>query len=52
MRSVKIPIEKNKEYEMNIDNLGSSGEGVGRIDGFAVFVEGALPGERVLVKDR
>ena len=50
MRSVKIPIEKNKEYEINIDNLGSNGEGIGRIDGFAVFVEGALPGERVFTK--
>lgn len=50
MEVVKIPVEKNKEYEMNIDSLGASGEGVGRIQGFTVFVEGALPGERVLVK--
>ena len=35
---------------MTIDDLGANGEGVGRIDGFAVFVEGALPGERILVK--
>jgi len=45
-----VPVEKNKEYEMNIDNLGTNGEGIGRIDGFTVFVEGALPGERVLIK--
>ena len=45
-----IPVEKNKDYEMNIDNLGANGEGVGRIQGFTVFVEGALAGERVLVK--
>mgnify|MGYP000297486471 CR=1 FL=1 len=50
MNDIKPPVEKNKDYEMNIDSLGSSGEGVGRIQGFAVFVEGALPGERVLVK--
>src|SRR5690554_1799782 len=45
-----IPVVKNNEYEMNIDGLGSNGEGVGRIQGFTVFVEGALAGERVLVK--
>jgi 23S rRNA (uracil1939-C5)-methyltransferase len=45
-----IPVIKNKDYEMNIDGLGSKGEGVGRIQGFTVFVEGALTGERVLVK--
>lgn len=45
-----IPVVKNQEYEMNIDNLGSNGEGVGRIDGFTIFVDGALPGERIKVK--
>ena len=38
-----IPVEKNKIYEMQIDALGSNGEGIGRIDGYTVFVEGALP---------
>ena len=45
-----IPVEKNKEYEMDIDDLGSNGEGVGRIEGFTMFVSGALPGERVRIK--
>lgn len=44
-----IPIEKNKTYEIEIDALGSAGEGIGRIDGYTVFVEGALPGEKCLV---
>ena len=46
----KLPVVKNNEYEMQIDNLGVNGEGVGRIEGFTIFVEGGLPGERVLVK--
>ena len=46
----QIPVEKNRDYEINIDSLGSKGEGVGRIQGFTIFVEGALPKERVLVK--
>ena len=34
---------------MQIDALGSNGEGIGRIDGYTVFVEGALPGEKISV---
>ena len=36
--------------EIEIDNLGINGEGVGRLHGFTYFVEGALPGEKVLVR--
>ena len=45
----KIPVEINKEYKIRISSLGSSGEGVGRMEGFTVFVQGALPGELVRV---
>ncbi|HZK34261.1 MAG TPA: 23S rRNA (uracil(1939)-C(5))-methyltransferase RlmD [Bacillota bacterium] len=45
-----LPVMKNKEYEMKIDNLGVNGEGIGRIEGFTIFVEGGLPNERVFVK--
>lgn len=44
------PVEKNKIYEIEILNLGSSGEGVGRIENFTVFVENALPNEKILAK--
>ena len=43
----KIPVEAGKEYEIEIGSLGSSGEGVGRYNGFTVFVPGALPHEKV-----
>lgn len=46
----KIPVEAGKEYEIRINSLGSSGEGVGRAEGFTVFVAGALPGELARVK--
>jgi len=45
-----IPVVKIRENEMTIDDLGITGEGTGRIDGFALFVDGALPAERVWVK--
>ncbi len=44
-----IPVEKNKLYEMKIDALGSNGEGIGRIEGYTMFVEGALPEEKVKI---
>jgi len=45
-----IPVEKNEDYTITIDNMGYEGEGVGKIDGFTVFVAGAIVGEKVLIK--
>ena len=42
-----IPICKGRTYELQIDRLGTSGEGVGRYDNFTVFVPNVLPGETV-----
>lgn len=45
-----IGIEKlvlNKEYELNIDALGVNGEGVAHFDGYALFIDGAVTGDRV-----
>jgi len=45
-----IPVQKNMDYVMTIENMGYEGEGVGKIDNFTVFVAGAIVGEKVLVK--
>lgn len=42
-----IPVTKGKTYTIHIDRLGTSGEGVGKYEGFTVFVPYALPGEDV-----
>jgi len=44
------PLRKNDEVTLDIIGLTQDGEGVGRADGFALFVRGALPGERVRAK--
>ena len=44
----EIPVQQGKTYEITVRTLGTSGEGVGRVKDFTVFVPGALPGERVL----
>ncbi len=38
-----------KEFQATITDLSHDGSGVTHIDGKAVFVIGALPGERVLL---
>ena len=43
------PVKKNEELELTIDSVTLEGAGVGRVDGFALFVPGALAGERVRV---
>ncbi|MBR3723621.1 MAG: 23S rRNA (uracil(1939)-C(5))-methyltransferase RlmD, partial [Selenomonadaceae bacterium] len=45
-----IPVILGKTYEINIESLGAFGEGVGRVDGFTVFIDGALKNEKVLGK--
>lgn len=43
----QIPVQKGKTYELSIARLGTSGEGIGRYEGFTVFVPLAIPGETV-----
>mgnify|MGYP001075948610 FL=1 len=45
-----IPVEKNRNYIVDITGLSSEGLGVARIEGFTVFVEGALPKEQAEIK--
>lgn len=40
---------KNEEYETVISDIGTNGEGIGHLeDGYTLFVQGAVPGDRVL----
>lgn len=43
-------IEKDQTYELEITSLGHSGEGIGKVEGFTVFVEDAIPGDVIKVK--
>ncbi|SEF59180.1 23S rRNA (uracil1939-C5)-methyltransferase [Caloramator fervidus] len=46
----KKPVEPNKQYQLEITGMGFQGEGVGRIENFALFVKGALKGEMVKIE--
>ncbi|QZY56049.1 23S rRNA (uracil(1939)-C(5))-methyltransferase RlmD [Crassaminicella profunda] len=43
-------VKKDEIYLVKIEDLGHNGEGIGKIDGFTVFVDGAVPGDEVKVK--
>ncbi|GBF78143.1 23S rRNA (uracil-5-)-methyltransferase RumA [Paenibacillus sp. 598K] len=47
---MSIPVIKNEIVTVEIVGLTHEGEGVGRVDGFTLFVRGALSGERVQAK--
>lgn len=42
---MEIPVEKNKEYEVEIIDNGYEGEGIARINDFTIFIQGAIKGE-------
>lgn len=45
-----ISVIKNKDYEVMIDGMTHEAQGVGRIDGLAVFVDGVIKGEVLKIK--
>lgn len=45
-----LPVSKNDETVIEIIGMNHDGEGVGRADGYTLFVQGALPGETVCVR--
>lgn len=45
-----MEIAKNKEYRITIEDMTLNGEGVGKIDGYALFVKDAVPGDIITAK--
>lgn len=48
--SIAKPVEIGKEYEVDITERGSRGDGIARIQGFVIFVRNAKPGDHVKIK--
>ena len=44
-----IPVEKNKEYIVDIIDNGFEGEGIAKIEDFTVFIPQAIKGEKVKI---
>lgn len=45
-----LACKKNDELVLDIEDLGTEGQGVGKIHGYTIFVKDALAGEKVRVK--
>ena len=43
-------MKKDDLIELTIEDLGVDGEGIGKVDGMAIFVKDAVPGDRVQAK--
>ncbi len=41
------PVKKGEIVDLRVDRLAFGGRGVARVDGYTVFVEGGIPGQRV-----
>lgn len=46
---MKSPVEKNKEYIVNIIDNGYEGEGIAKINGFTIFIPNAIKGEKIKI---
>ncbi len=44
-----MPVEKNKEYIVDIIDNGYDGEGIAKIDGFTIFIPNAIKGEKIKI---
>ena len=49
-QAISPPVEKGMELELAIEKLAFGGKAIGRVDGFVVFVEHAVPGQTVRVQ--
>ena len=47
---IKAPVKVGDQVELEIVGMGKSGDGLGYVEGFRVFVPGAKKGERVAVR--
>lgn len=49
-RMKQLPVNKNEQYEVVIDDLTHEGMGVAKVNGYALFIPNVLIGERVKIK--
>ncbi|GAA4080551.1 23S rRNA (uracil(1939)-C(5))-methyltransferase RlmD [Amphibacillus indicireducens] len=50
MSKQQTPVQKNQTIELSFEDITHDGNGVGKINGYPIFVSNALPGETAKVK--
>lgn len=48
--SIPKPVEMGKEYDVEITELSRMGDGIARVQGFVIFVEGAKAGQKAKIQ--
>lgn len=48
--SIPKPVKVGEEYDVEINEVGSKGDGIARVKNFVVFINGAKQGEKVRIK--
>jgi predicted RNA-binding protein with TRAM domain len=48
--NLKKPVEVDKEYEAQIEEISRRGDGIAKIEGFVIFVPNTKQGEQVKFK--
>ena len=46
---LNVPVEKNREYILDIIDNGYEGEGIAKIEDYTIFIQGAIKGEKCRV---
>jgi len=49
-RNIPKPVKVGEEYDVEINEVGSKGDGIARIKNFVVFVSGAKKGEKMRIR--
>jgi predicted RNA-binding protein with TRAM domain len=44
--SFSKPVESGKEYTVDITDIGRTGDGIARVQGFVIFVKNAIAGDK------
>ncbi|MGD7008813.1 23S rRNA (uracil(1939)-C(5))-methyltransferase RlmD [Metabacillus sp. 84] len=50
MPKTEVPVQKNEFYDVTFEDLTHEGAGVAKVQGFPIFVQNVLPGERAKIK--
>ena len=50
MSKKQTPVQKNQTIELSFEDMTHDGSGVGKINGYPIFVANTLPGEKATVK--
>ena len=49
-RGNSSPLNEGEEYDVKIEDVGRDGDGIAKVEGFIVFVNGAKKGDEVKIR--